>query len=198
MSGNAKQMARSATATAEDLSDNQPRDLDAPWFGGAWGTGVQKAQSMSQNRAQRPRMNTEVPDSFDWGVAELGEFWEKCFWDSYNSYAQDGLHPKCLCSKICNDVLSTNININSSSSNPNDRILCFEVLGMLETKFIEMGVIQTPVPKEGSTNANHMVYQRVLASDLKKLEKYLEPKPGGLEAWARGVVEECIQRLSAR
>lgn len=132
-------------------------------------------------------------------MPELGEFWEKCFPETYNSYMNDGLHPKSLCSKICNDVLHTNININSGSSNPNDRILCFEVLQMLESKFIEMGIVVKPWPKPGATNQNHMVYKRVMPSDLKKLEKFLgNQKEGCLETWARSVVEECITKLSTK
>jgi len=148
----------------------------------------------------RPRFFNGIPDKFEWGVPELGKFYEGCFPDSYNAYAADGLHPKSLCSKICNDVLNTNININSGSSNPNDRILCFEVLQMLEHKFIEMGVVQAPRLKEGAANPNHMAYIRIKAADLKKLEQHLpnNGQPGCLEAWARSVVEECIAKLSSK
>ena len=70
------------------------------------------------------------------------------------------MHPKALCSKICNDILRTNININSGSTNPNDRLLCFEVLGNLEAKFIENGVVEVPKMRPGG-NPNQLVYKRV-------------------------------------
>ncbi len=59
-----------------------------------------------------------------------------------------GSSRKTLIAKLTgNDVLRTNININSGSNNPNDRLLCFEVLANLEAKFIEYGVVEAPQPK---------------------------------------------------
>lgn len=69
------------------------------------------------------------------------------FFPRYNCFVLDGLHPKALCSKICNDVLRTNINLNSSSQNPNDRMLCFEVLAQMEQRFIDGGIVEKPTRK---------------------------------------------------
>ena len=139
--------------------------------------------------------------AIEWGSEEVGRFWEQCFPPMYNPYVMDGLHPKCLCSKICNDILKTNINVNSSSPNPNDRILCFEVLANLERKFIEMDVIKEPQPPRvnpppGFTRPLQLEYKRVYAQDLNKLCAHLPAGPGALEAWSRKVVEESIKKLS--
>lgn len=132
-------------------------------------------------------------DDFHWQSEELKRFWVGCFSPAYNPYLFDGLHPKALCSKICNDVLRTNININSGSSNPNDRALCFEVLNNLEQKFIQAGIVEQPTQKPGG-NANQLVYTRVLHQDFDRFAAVLSGK--SLEQWARERVEESIRRLS--
>jgi len=132
-------------------------------------------------------------NGFTWKNQELGKFWEECFPPDYSIYGFDGLHPKALCSKICNDVLRTNINVNSSSSNPNDRLLCFEVLSNLEQKFIDLGIVQKPVSKM-TGNPNHMAYQRVTHQDWNRFAEFLGSHT--LESWARECVEESIRRLS--
>ncbi|CAD7963947.1 unnamed protein product [Amoebophrya sp. A120] len=134
--------------------------------------------------------------AFKWDSDELKKFWEECFSPNYNSLIFDGLHPKALCSKICNDVLRTNINVNSASSNPNDRLLCFEVLSNLEAKFIELGIVQKPTPKM-TGNPNHQQYQRVSHQDWNRFAGHLAAKNQSLEAWARECVEESIRLLSA-
>jgi len=138
----------------------------------------------------------EVPANhakeFVWDNSELKEFWESCFPQFYDSYTFDGLHPKALCSKICNDILRTNININSASPNPNDRMLCFEVLTNLETKLIDAGTIQQPTAKPGGT-PSQLLYKRVSHSDWNKFAAVLGERT--LEQWARTVVEETIRRL---
>merc|ERR1712216_526500 len=134
-----------------------------------------------------------VETDFVWENPELKSFWASCFPPGYDFYTFDGLHPKALCSKICNDVLRTNININSGSTNPNDRLLCFEVLGNLEANFIEAGIVQPPKVKQGG-NPNHLVYKRVSHSEWNKFASVLGDKT--LEQWARACVEESIRRLS--
>jgi len=93
------------------------------------------------------------------------------------------------------DVLRTNINTNSSSTNPNDRLLCFEVLQNLENQFIIAGVVEKPVSKQDG-NPNHVVYQRVSFRDWNKFAQYagfLRYK--NLEAWARTIVDESIANI---
>lgn len=131
---------------------------------------------------------------FEWGREELGTFWEKCFPKHYDCYVMDGLHPKCLTSKICNDILRTNINTNSSSANQqNDRILCFEVLQNLETQLIQFGVVQKPRSKN-TGNPNHVVYTRVDPTHWNLMSKVLT-KELTLEKWARSVVDDSIRKL---
>lgn len=138
---------------------------------------------------------------FQWHSDELKQFWLGCFSSGVNVYAYDGLHPKALCSKICNDILHTNINVNSSSSNPNDRLLCFEVLSNLEQKFRDADIIKPPTQKVGG-NPNHphqtvTLYQRVLHSDFNRFGSVLEGQGKTLAVWARDCVDESIRRLSS-
>lgn len=134
-------------------------------------------------------------EQFHWESDELKRFWLGCFAPGSNVYVYDGLHPKALCSKICNDVLRTNININSSNANPNDRLLCFEVLNNLEQKFIEAGIVEPPTQKPGG-NLNQRVYKRVLHTDFNRFATVLADQNKSLESWARDRVEESIRRIS--
>lgn len=154
-----------------------------------------KATSDSKTPAELAASN-DTDDSFEWSSEELKKFWLGCFAPGVNVYSFDGLHPKALCSKICNDVLRTNININSSNMNPNDRILCFDVLANLEERFIECGIIEAPTPKPGATNPNQVVYKRVYHTDFNQFGQVLSQQNKTLEQWARERVEESIKRLS--
>lgn len=151
--------------------------------------GADIATGVTTPSASKP----SVVSDFVWHSEELGKFWENCFPPGTNVFLFDGLHPKALCSKICNDVLRTNININSSSSNPNDRLLCFEVLQNLEDKFIMHGVVEAPVQKPGG-NPNHKLYKRVSHTDWNGFAGILGDQT--LEAWARDRVEESIKKLT--
>lgn len=129
-------------------------------------------------------------EAFDWASGELQKFWLGCFPPAADVYTMDGLHPKALTSKICNDVLGTNINV--SSANPNDKLLCFEVIGVLENKLIKAGIVAPPEQKPGGT-AHQKVYQRVSHADFNKIHRVLQGR--SLEDWARDAVTESIERL---
>ncbi|CAD7932189.1 unnamed protein product [Amoebophrya sp. A25] len=193
--------------TGDTFTDEAPKKEGAGEVRGereaeqAAGSDIDKKGGSTPTTNSKPSVADEVTESnkesearsFAWDNEELGRFWEECFPPHYDVYLFDGLHPKALCSKICNDVLRTNINVNSSSSNPNDRLLCFEVLGNLEAKFIEMGIVQKPVSKN-TGNPNHVAYQRVTHQDWNRFAGFLKTR--SFEAWARECVEESIRRLS--
>merc|ERR1712060_110431 len=94
---------------------------------------------------------------------------------------------------ICNDVLKTNINLHSSNSNPNDKILCFDVLNSMEKHFIDANIVASPVQKPGN-NPNHKAYKRVKHDDFNKMGEVLGKKT--LEGWAREIVNESVTRLT--
>lgn len=190
-------LARARTATS-DLDDEPMESAKKPPTASA-GSGFGRREK--QERTETPVETTSTSSSypsrgeFNWENVELGRFWVKCFPRGYNVYVMDGLHPKALCSKICNDVLRTNININSGSANPNDKLLCFEVLSNLEQKFTEAGIILPPTQKPGGT-PNQQVYKRVLHTDFNRFSTVLGEV--SLGEWARERVEESIRRLTQK
>lgn len=180
----------------EDLPNGADGTASAKFSGeGGHTAGKNNVGGTENIREQKDGDNSSLPvkDSFQWSTEELKKFWLGCFPNGYDVYAMDGLHPKALCSKICNDVLKTNINLHSSNSNPNDKILCFDVLSSMEKHFIEAEIISPPTQKPGN-NPNHKAYKRVMHADFNRMGKILGEKT--LEAWAREVVNESVNRLT--
>lgn len=117
---------------------------------------------------------------------ELREFWEKA-WGPDMKPPIDGMHPKCLCAKIMNDV----VGVNSNKYRYQDRDAANAMLEQVERAFQEVGVIKVSTPPIIGPDGKVVVQRVVSSEDLIRcaaFTKQLEEK-GGLKNWARSVLQ---------